>query len=338
MLKHTSVGSSTPQVRTGAGMRKFNTDMSSYTHILDSMIFPTYNIVKETSQKNLEQNTYHVWKRPAHLRSHWLILSDKSPAILVDIRNSDNVYSLKFPYDTRQIQKIGPIVFEAAYDSQEATLWIWDLVIFEQKNIWSSLPYSKRWDILQKQIRPLIYDSHPMCDIRISYPNWKTTKDFLNEQDEVGYSYEFQPETAGQKRLLWLIPKKNDTFKASNFHEREMISHTTCIIIPDKDDIQSPVKPDTLPIKKKIEKVVDVELKEKQTNKVSIGYIIKDKLSKLPDTYKLKSESGEDLGLAAIRSMEMSSRLRSIGSEECKVELQWYEPFQKYEVRSIINK
>ena len=27
MLKHTSVGSSTPQVRTGSGMRKFNTDM-----------------------------------------------------------------------------------------------------------------------------------------------------------------------------------------------------------------------------------------------------------------------------------------------------------------------
>jgi hypothetical protein len=327
MLKHTSVGSSTPQVRSGAGMRRFKTDMTPYEGILESMVFPSYNIVKDTSQRSLEQNLYHVWKRPAHLRAHWLILSDTSPALLVDIRNSDNVYSLKFPYDTRQAQKLGPIVCEAAYDSQEATLWIWDLVLLEQKNLWSTMPYSKRWDLLQKVVRPLIYDSHPMCDISISYPEWKTMKDFALETDEVGYSYEFQPETAGQKRLLWLLPKANDTFRAANFHEREMISYTTCAIIPDDDIVvKAPV-----PVVPKKEVVV----KEKQKG-VIIGFIVRDKLSKLPDTYKLKSEQEEDLGLAAIRSMEMSSKLRAIGPEGCRVELQWYEPFQKYEVRRLL--
>jgi hypothetical protein len=327
MLKHTSVGSSTPQVRSGAGMRRFKTDMSRYESILESMIFPSYNIVKDTSQRSLEQNVYHIWKRPAHLRAHWLILSDNSPALLIDIRNSDNVYSLKFPYDTRQTQKLGPIVCEVAYDSQEATLWIWDLVILEQKNLWSTMPYSKRWDLLQKIVRPLIYDSHPMCDISIRYPEWKSMKDFAFETDEVGYSYEFQPENAGQKRLLWLLPKANDTFRAANFHEREMISYTTCAIIPDTDIV---VKAPAPVVPKK-----EVVVKEKHKGNI-IGFIIRDKLSKLPDTYKLKSEAGEDLGLAAIRSMEMSSKLRAVGPEGRRVELQWYEPFQKYEVRLLL--
>jgi len=331
MLKHTSVGSSTPQVRSGAGMRRFKTDMTLYSGILESMVFPSYNIVKDTSQRSLEQNLYHVWKRPAHLRAHWLILSDTSPALLVDIRNSDNVYSLKFPYDTRQAQKLGPIICEAAYDSQEATLWIWDIVLLEQKNLWSTMPYSKRWDLLQKIVRPLIYDSHPMCDISIKYPEWKSMKNFALETDEVGYSYEFQPETAGQKRLLWLLPKANDTFKATNFHEREMISHTTCAIIPDMDIVQAPAPAPALAVTKK-----EVVIKEFLTGNI-IGFIVRDKLSKLPDTYKLKSEGGEDLGLAAIRSMEMSSKLRAVGPEGCHVELQWYEPFQKYEVRRVLQ-
>ena len=328
MLKHTSVGSSTPQVRSGAGMRRFKTDMTRYETMLETMVFPSYNIIKETSQRSIEQNLYHIWKRPAHLRAHWLILSDTSPAILVDIRNSDNVYSLKFPYDTRQIQKLGPIICEAAYDSQESTLWIWDLVMFEEKNLWSTMPYSKRWDILQNIVRPLIYDSHPMCDIRVGYPDWKNMKEFLLEPEEDGNSYEFQPETAGQKRLLWLIQKKNDTFKANTFHEREMISHTTCAIIPDEDDVVV-----TKPIIVSAPK--NEVVKEKQKANI-IGFLVKDKLSKLPDTYKLTSESGEDLGLAAIRSMEMSSKLRLVGHDSCRVELQWYESFQKYEVRRIL--
>jgi hypothetical protein len=151
-------------------------------------------------------------------------------------------------------------------------------------------------------------------------------KEFLLESEEVGYSYEFQPESAGQKRLLWLVPKKNDTFKAANFHEREMISHTTCAIIPDDLPVKETVVIKTI--------LVDKTKKEKQ--KTLTAMLFKDKLSKLPDTYKLKTETGEDLGLAAIRSMEMSSKLRNVGPEGYCVELQWYEPFQKYEVRQIL--
>jgi len=329
MLKHTSVGSSTPQIRSGNGLRRYQGEMVKYTEVLETMIFPTYNIIKETSQNVIQQNTYHVWKRPAHLRAHWLILSENSPALLVDIRNSDNVWSLKFPYDTRQVQKVGPIICEVAYDSQESTLWIWDLVVWEKKNIWSSMSYSARWHLLQNAVRPLIYENHPTCDISIKYPCWLSMKEFLMETEEVGYSYEFQPEKAGLKRLLWLIPKGADTFKPTSFHERKMVSETTCMIIPEEADTVAPVVP-VLPTR------VVQATPTKQANKL-VGLLVKDKLSKLPDTYKLFSESGDDLGLAAVRSMEMSSKLRSVGPQGFKVELVWYESFQKYEVQRIIS-
>jgi len=318
MLKHTSVGSSTPQVRNPGGLRKFKS-ASDYSELLKSLPFPTNQLVRETSQAILEKHQFYAWKRPAHLRPHWMILTEKSPCILVDSRNG-TVWSLKFPYDTRQVQKVGPIVCEASYDSQEATLWIWDILVWEKNDIWSSLPYSRRWEILQTQIRPLIQENNPMCDITIKYPEWTSIKG-LSEPD-VGYSVEFQPEKPGNRRFVWVFPKKADTFHPANYHERKMISET----------VEKPAK--------KIQAVQEVQAAQEShiiNKKQTCGILIKDKLSKLPDTYTIISESGEDLGLAAIRSMDMSValRMRFNKTAELKVELQWYESFQKYEVVKI---
>jgi len=312
MLKHTSVGSSTPQVRNPGGLRKFKSPVD-YSGLLNSLPFPTNQLVRENTQAILERHQFYAWKRPAHLRPQWMILSDKSPCILVDSRNG-TVWSLKFPYDTRHVQKVGPIVCEAAYDSQEAPLWIWDVLVWEKNDVWSSLPYSRRWELLQVQIRPLIQENSPMCDITIKYPEWTSVKNL--SEPEVGYSVEFQPEKPGNKRFVWVFPKKADTFHPANYHERKMVSEVV-------------EKVHDLP-KKIVEKVVS---NAKQT----CGILVKDKLSKLPDTYILTSESGEDLGLAAIRSMDMSVALRTrlMKESELKVELQWYEAFQKYEVTKI---
>lgn len=323
MLKHTSVGSSTPQVRNPGGLRKFNKKIieEKFSHLLKSMPFPNYQIIKETCQNVLEKHQFYVWKRPAHIRPHWLILSDKSPAILIDTRHPDTIWSLKFPYDTRQTQKVGPIVLEASYDSQEATLWIWDVVFWEKQEIWSMMPYSKRWELLQTLVRPLIQEEHPQCDIRIRYPTWMTIKQFASDLEEYGYSYDFQPEKANQRRLVWLLPKKVDTFKPTNFHERKMVSEGP---IESKHFVK-PVVPQV------VEKPV-------ASDKYTKGVLTKDKNSKMPDSYKIVSESGEDLGLAAIRNIDMSKQLRTHfqSSDSCSVEIQWYESFQKYEVRRII--
>jgi len=320
MLKHTSVGSSTPQVRNPTSLRKFKIS-EAVASLVEPLPF-TSQLIKDTSKVIIERHQFYTWKRPSNLRSHWLVLTDTSPAIMVDTRNSTSTWSLKFPYDTRQIQKVGTVICEAAWSPQDATLWIWDIVRWENKDLWSTVPYSKRWDLLQTQLRPMIYENHPICDINIKYPNWMSLNQTLQEIEEPGYSIDFQPEKSGQRRFVWLIPKKADTFHPENFHERKMVSQTTCAIIP--DDIPAPI----------IEEPAVIVNHDSYNRAI----LTKDKLSKLPDTYKLTSESGKDLGLAAIRSMEISTQIRAAIARvpECKVEIRWYDSFQKYEVKKIL--
>jgi hypothetical protein len=70
--------------------------------------------------------------------------------------------------------------------------------------------------------------------------------------------------------------------------------------------------------------------------KHTVARLAKD-VSKLPDTYRLTSVSGENLGLAAIRSMEMSKRLRELIKKHSSmlVDIYWIESFKKYEVKFI---
>lgn len=327
MLKHTSVGSSTPQVRNPTSLRKFKIS-DAVAGLVEPLPF-TSQLVKDISKNLLEKHQFYAWKRPSNLRSHWLVLTDTSPAIMVDTRNSTSTWSLKFPYDTRQIQKVGTVICEAAWSPQDATLWIWDLVRWDGHDLWSTTPYSKRWELLQTLLRPMIHEHHPVCDISIKYPSWISLKDLLKETDEPGYSIDFQPEKAGQRRLAWLIPKKADTFHPENFHERKMVSQTTCAIIPDDEPLALP--PPTKP-------TAEIQPAVVNQGGHTIAILTKDKISKLPDTYKLRSESGEDLGLAAVRSMDMSGLLRKaiLNKSECKVEIRWYDSFQKYEVKKIL--
>uniref|UniRef100_A0A6C0HES6 mRNA capping enzyme adenylation domain-containing protein n=1 Tax=viral metagenome TaxID=1070528 RepID=A0A6C0HES6_9ZZZZ len=320
MLKHTSVGSSTPQVRNGSSLHKFK-----YNGELDSLLegLPfTFQIVKETCKNILENHTFYAWKRPAHLRSHWLFLTEKGPAIVVDSRNIEIKWSLKFPYDKRQIQKLGTIICECAFDSHDSTLWIWDILYYEKQDLWSNMPYSKRWEILQKQLRPIIQENHPLCDIHVQYPTWTSLQQIMTEHEEPGFSIEFQPEKNGQRRFLWIIPKKIDTFHPANYHERKMISEQCQDTKPQDTKPQDTKPQDTKP----------------QSKVIQVGILRKDMRSKLPDTYKVFSKENKDLGLAAIKSIDLSIHLRKLfqNAELYNVEIKWYEPFQKYEVLRIL--
>ena len=334
MLKHTSVGSSTPQVRNPSSLRKFKYD-GSLDPLLENLPF-TFQIVKDTCKAILENHTFYAWKRPAHLRSHWLILTENGPAVVVDCRKNEIKWSLKFPYDKRQIQKLGAIICECAFDSHESTLWIWDVVYYEKQDLWSNMPYSKRWEILQTQIRPIIQENHPLCDIRLQYPTWVSLQQIMSEQEEPGFSIEFQPEKNGQRRFLWIIPKKADTFHPANYHERKMISE----VKPTVSHIQSQlyIQPEQEQVQPQQSQQSQVQSKTKSQQGLQKGILKKDIRSKLPDTYKVFSEENNDLGLAAIKSIELSIQLRKAfqNAESCPVEIKWYEPFQKYEVLRIL--
>jgi hypothetical protein len=368
MLNYKSVRSSAPQVRSNPALRQVSVS-SGFQKRLSTLLepmeppFPTFQILKEGNKAQLEEHPYYGWVRPARLRSQWIILSDEMPLLLQDPRNKERLWSLRIPVHKRDVQKVGPVVLEGAWDPQDHILWIWDVLVWEKANVWQTLPYSKRWKLLQTIVDTLVEQNHPMSDAEIRLPEWTSLETMKQHIDiDSASSIEFQPEKAGQRRLLFLIRDESVTYKPTNHHERKMDANGGPIQYkPDhksKHEVhvpkqkQSSVPPQPQPQPQSIPSIANTEsnlpriMQSLETNaaqsaqpveKYRVGRLKKDPYSNLPDTYRLESVHNEDLGLAAIRSLEISKQLR----EKCKngasvlVDILWFEPFQKYEVKRV---
>jgi len=332
MLKFTSVQSSEPQVRNPTGLKKQSPNSGFHktiTNLMEplSFPFPSYQLVKDASQPILSKHTFYAWKRPQHLRPQWLILSDLGPAVLVDPRDATRMSSIKVPLHLRRVQHSGPIVLEAAYDFQETSLYIWDVIYWEKENQYESLPYSKRWKILQ-HIASVVFDAaNPKAEMTLHLPVWESLQDIAAITPDEGYAVDFQPEKAGQRRFLWIPPKKADSFKPQSHHERKMIAEQA--EEPKPQPKASTHVPKSEPVAPK---------PEPSTERHVVGYLKRSPRTKLPEASPLESLTGEELGLPAIRRMELSKQLREAlaAQERVKVVLLWCEAFQKYEIRQIV--
>lgn len=363
MLNFKSVTSSEPQVRSNPALRPVS-EQSGFQKRLSALLeptpppFPTFQIVKEGSQFPLCHHPHYAWVRPARLRSQWLILSDELPLMIVDSRDSRRTYSIRIPFDKRRVQHLGPIVCEAAWDPQDHILWIWDVLVWERAVIWNTTPYSRRWEIVKEIVGQILDCGHPMSDAEVSVPTWQSLASLKDIQDlDPAMSIDFQPEKAGQRRQVFLIKHTGPAFKPESHAERQMVALANATIL------KKPVPiPHTLPILQTFPPVNPVSPPNPQplpqsvshtpspssqpcssqtvtpSEKQTVGRIQKDAYSKLPDSYRIRSVvDNQDLGLAAIRSLATSKQLRTAlqHADSILCDIQWFEPFQKYEVKKI---
>lgn len=358
MLNFKSVTNSEPQIRSNPALRPVN-DKSGFQKRLSVLLeptplpFPTFQIAKENSQYPLSQHPHYAWVRPARLRPQWLVLTDELPLMIVDSRDSRRTYSIRIPFDKRRVQQTGPIVCEAAWDPQDHILWIWDVVVWERAIVWNTMPYSRRWELVKEVVAHILDCGHPMSDAEVSVPTWQTLANMKEFRDlDPAMSVDFQPEKAGQRRQVFLIKHDGPAFKPESHAERQMVALANSKIvkkplpIPPALPIATKVSEPTTVIKPVIVEELPIVSKpppsppapaasiEKQT----VGRIHKDTYSKLPDSYRIRSiADNSDLGLAAIRSLAMSKQLRIAlqTKESLLCDIQWFEPFQKYEVKKV---
>jgi hypothetical protein len=338
MLNYRSVTSSELQVRSKPALR-FVSEKSGFQKRLSTLLeptplpFPTFQIATEGSRKTLEQHAYHAWVRPAHLRSQHIVLADGFPVLLKNPKSDAKLMSLRIPFDKGRVQKLGPIVCEGAWDHQDHILWIWDVLVWEKEVVWQTQPYSKRWDLVKTFVGELLDCGHPMSDAQVRVPTWETLKDVAaKEAPASGYSIECQPEKAGMRRHLLLLKNNEVEFVAQNFHERKMVAEKAAPAPAPKP--KTVVEPAPTPAV--IESLPKPKTPQQQERRVA--RLSKDPHLKLPDTYRVKSvPEDEDLGLSAIRSMEISKalRLRFAKDTSVLVDVVWYEPFQKWEVKQV---
>lgn len=368
MLNYKSVRSSEPQIRSNPSLRRIG-DSSGFQKRLSTLLepislpFPTFQIAKEGSEFPLTQFAHYAWVRPAHLRSQKIVLVDDMPLLLLDTRDSSKVFSLRIPFDKKVVQHAGPIILEGCWDAQDHILWIWDVLVWEKQTIWNFTSYSKRWELLKRVVGEVLDCGHPMSDAEVRLPTWESlTKIATRQELDPSTSIEFQPEKAGQRRHVFLIQDQGVKFIPKTHHERKQIadenprSHQSNqiqrsqsinprsyqsnqiqrsqSINPRLKQVQEAPKPIQEPLK-----VIQEPVEQTKKERYTVARLFKDTIYKLPDTYRLKSvtEDSEDLGIAAIRSLDTSKRLRELIKTQTSVlvDVQWVEPFQKYEIKKI---
>lgn len=356
MMNFKSVTNSEPQIRSNPALRQVN-EQSGFQKRLSALLeptplpFSTFQIAKEGSQFALSQHPHYAWVRPARLRSQWLVLTDDLPLMIVDSRDSRRTYSIRIPFDRRRVQHTGPIVCEASWDPQDHILWIWDVIVWERTVVWNTLPYSRRWELVKEVVGRILDCGHPMSDAEVSVPTWQTLASLKEFQDlDPAMSVEFQPEKPGQRRHVFLIKHDGPAFRPESHADRQMVALANAknlkkhhpippalpiappvsvrpAIVAEAVCIPSSPPPSPLPLPKQV-----------STEKQMIGRIYKDTYSKLPDTYRIRSVIDNcDLGLAAVKSLATSKQLRIAlqTAESIVCDIQWFEPFQKYEVKKI---
>jgi hypothetical protein len=343
MLNFKSVTSSQPQIRSNPALRHVN-PKSGFQKRISTLLeptplpFPTFQFVKEASKITLSNNSYYAWVRPAHLRSQWLVLSDDMPLLLVDSRDTSRMFSMRIPFDKRRVQHTGPIICEAAWDAQDHVLWIWDVIVWERQAIWNFVPYSQRWNILKEVVGKILDCGHPMSDAEVRVPEWISLKAALGLSEiDTAQVIDFQPEAPGQRRHVFRPVNTDTEFKPVNYAERKMVlqQQKPVAVTTHVSTAPTPVAPVPAPVPPPAP--APSEQPTSNEEKPTVARIRKDTTSKLPDTYMLETVGGESLGLAAVRSLAMSKQLRSAlaSKDTVLVDIKWFEPFSKYEVKAV---
>jgi hypothetical protein len=179
----------------------------------------------------------------------------------------------------------------------ESILQIEDIVIYEGKNLWNTLPFSKRWnelDAFWKSIPP----DQPLLAFttRIVRP---ISLDAWELHYDPAIYWIIQPDHSGQPRWYW------------------------------KDIV-------TVPVKQQVFHTPVLKRSPDMVHLLCARCVPYEKLG-LPDTYSLLSQEGTSLGIASISHKDISIQLtKSDMAEGIPVEVKWNESFRKYQILRIM--
>lgn len=330
MMKHVSVRSSQAQVRTQPALRGLpGTLRKSVEELLTTikLPFPTFQFVKPTSQSFLEKQVFYSFTRPAHLRSSWLVLHEDWAPVLLDSRDERRRNTIRIPLARAKLRNFGPIVLEVYWDAQDLKLWLVDCIYFKHSHLYETTEFTERARILQMILNEILYDTSGYSDCTVRLPTYQSLANLQGMAPEPGLAVEFQPESPGRRRFVHLERTGKPVAKPEKRFTKP--DSQSCMIVDDEDADQKVAEP---------VKVSQPQPFSIEKPKRCVASVIKDPKSKLPDTFRILSQTGEDYGLAAIRSMDLSFQVRESlkSAESVPVEVQFYEPFQKYEILKLL--
>lgn len=234
---------------------------------------------------------------------------------------------------TPAIYNNGGSVFAATLNVSDSTLWIEDILVLEGVNLWLSQSFSRRWSALKSWFEnDWSQDANLQRGLIIKPRQPQPLSSFASEPGDV---WEFIPEDAGRRRLMWK-DKRLNTVKLPSYPQKE----------PPKRQQQQQRTPAAAPAGARQSNIVEVAPVVQigildtyfpslpQENDGSLIAVAKKESG--PDVYSLYTAESKPLGLAVIRKMVISLAMRQhCQGEPIRVRVEWCPTFERWEILDV---
>jgi len=303
-------------------------------------------------------------KRPGNARSGYLCFypplkvaifvedSDRRPnqevikpprTFILRMRHSPAIYSN------------GGSVFAATLNVSDSTLWIEDILVMEGANLWLNQSFSKRWSTLKSWFEnDWSQDANLQRGLIIKPRQPQPLSSFVTEPGDV---WEFIPEDAGRRRLMWK-DKRLQNVKISSYPQKEQQrsqrqhqdssgssgsgSSGSGSSGNRQNNYNSHTHNNRTAQQNTVEAAPLVQVGILDTYFPSLpqendgSLIAVAKKESGPDVYSLYTAESKPLGLAVIRKMVLSLAMRQhCQGEPIRVRVEWCSAFDRWEILDV---
>jgi hypothetical protein len=224
------------------------------------------------------------------------------------------------------IYNSGGSVFAATLNVSDSTLWIEDVLVYQGAKLWSSQPFSRRWSLLKTWFETeWTEDVNLQRGLIIKPCQPMPLVSFTSEPGDV---WEFIPEDAGRRRLMWK-DKRLTKMVISSYPQKEKPHVQRYQPQPPKQD--EPVQQNTVKVG-----ILDTYFPSlPMPNDGSLIAVAKKETG--PDVYSLYSAESTNLGIAVIRKMALSLEMRKYNQETqgVRVRVEWCPSFDRWEILDV---
>lgn len=261
----------------------------------------------ERIRSTFQSGAVWVWpkfdKRPA---GYLVFMADFPPCIWFSDRQEGMSFRWLIPPG---FCSLGPIVCLANLLTSESVLQIEDILVHRGRDLWSSTPYSERWEYLRDMWDELPADQPllkvtPRIVTPISLADWE-------DQYDAAVWWTIQPDHYRAPRWFW------------------------------RDVVSTPKYQPPAYLAPKLER--DAEF-----STLMVAECMPYTKLALPDTYTLTAQDGHSIGIASVPNLRISHQLRDhfpmpaktseAVSLPLRVEVSWNPAFRKYQILRIMPK
>lgn len=292
----------------------------------------TFQFVKAASENFLKQKAAFWWEHPSHFRSSWLVLNEGWQAVFINPKEPERASTARIPLLRANVKQQGPFVLEVMLDQVERIVWVVDLLSAKGINYFDTMPFVDRFELAQKVVGACIQKNAVLQSCEVLLAPWKPIVDFKTYDTNDKCHVAFMANEYGQRRHV-LKPVVTKPVVTKPIVTRPVVTKTKEEEYSFIDEPAVNTVKTTRPvIDKPIGPVID------QNKKYTRALAYKDTKGVGPDLYLLELMDGTQIGSLALRSMPLRLELRRLVEtvEKVPVSIVWYEPFQKYELKSIV--